>query len=450
MSHNKNRLSADEITRKSREYTFFSWAVQSEVNPIPIDHAEGVYFWDATGKRYIDFSAQLMNVNIGHQHPKVIKAIKDQADRLCYAHPGLATEPRALLGELLAEVTPGNLRKTFFCLGGAEANENAIKMARLYTGRRKILAHYISYHGATHGAIALTGDNRRWSVEPTMPGVVHVLNPYCYRCPFGWTRDTCHRECIDHIEEVIQYEGPEDIAAIFLEGVVGSNGIIVPPDDYWPRVREICDKYGILLISDEVMSGFGRTGKWFAVDNWDVAPDIITMAKGITSGYVPLGAVVVSERIAKHFEDNKLWCGLTYSAHPLSCAAGVATVKVYEEDGLIDNAAEVGTHLGARLEELKSNHPSVGDVRYIGLFSVIEVVKNTSTKAPIATRNAKGAELATMNEVGRYLRENGLFTFIKANLIFIVPPLCITKSQVDEGLEIIDQALRITDAEAKA
>ena len=445
MSLDKNRLSADEITRKSKEYTFFSWAVQSEVNPIPIERAEGVYFWDAEGKRYIDFSAQLMNVNIGHQHPKVIHAIKEQADRLCYAHPGLATEPRGRLGELLAEVTPGNLRKTFFCLGGAEANENAIKMARLYTGRRKILAHYISYHGATHGAIALTGDNRRWSVEPTMPGVVHVLNPYCYRCPFGWTRETCHRECIDHIEEVIQYEGPEDIAAIFFEGVVGSNGIIIPPDDYWPRMREICDKYGILLISDEVMSGFGRTGKWFAVDNWDVAPDIITLAKGVTSGYVPLGAVVVSERIAQHFEDNKLWCGLTYSGHPLSCAAGVAVVRVYEEDGLIDNAAQVGKHLGARLEELKIKHASVGDVRYIGLFSVIEVVKDKATKVPIATRNAEGVELKTMNEIGAYLREHGLFTFIKANMIFIVPPLCITKGQIDEGFQIIDNALSISD-----
>lgn len=445
MSPDKDQLSADEIVQMSKEYTFFSWSVQSEVNPIPIDHAEGVYFWDATGKRYIDFSAQLMNVNIGHQHPKVINAIKDQADKLIYAHPGTATEPRGRLGELLAEVTPGNLKKTFFCLGGAEANENAIKMARLYTGRRKILAHYISYHGATHGAIALTGDNRRWSVEPTMPGVVHVLNPYCYRCPFGWTRDTCHRECIDHIEEVIQYEGPEEIAAIFLEGVVGSNGIIVPPDDYWPRMREICDKYGILLISDEVMSGFGRTGKWFAVDNWDVAPDIITMAKGITSGYVPLGAVIVSDRIAQHFEDNKLWCGLTYSAHPLSCAAGVAVVKVYEQDGLIENAAEVGKHLGVGLETLKSSHPSVGDVRYIGLFSVIEIVKDKSTKEPMATRNAEGVELKTMNEIGAYLREHGLFTFIKANMIFIVPPLCITKGQIDEGFQIIDNALSISD-----
>jgi len=450
MSSDQDKLSADEITRLSRDFTFFSWSVQSEVNPIPIDHAEGIYFWDATGKRYIDFSAQLMNLNIGHQHPKVIEAIKKQADTLCYAHPGTATEPRGRLGELLAEVTPGNLEKTFFCLGGAEANENAIKMARMYTGRRKILAHYISYHGATHGAIALTGDNRRWAVEPTMPGVVHVLNPYCYRCPFGWTRETCHRECIDHIEEVIQYEGPEDIAAIFLEGVVGSNGIIVPPDEYWPRMREICDEHGILLISDEVMSGFGRTGKWFAVDNWDIKPDIITMAKGVTSGYVPLGAVVVSENIAQHFEDHKLWCGLTYSAHPLSCATGIAVVNVYKEDGLIENAAEVGKHLGNRLEELKAKHASVGDVRYIGLFSVIEVVKDKEAKTPMATRNAKGAELAVMNEVGKYLRENGLFTFIKANMIFIVPPLCIIADQIDEGLEIIDQALDITNQHAIA
>ena len=438
-------MTSEEIVHLSKEFTFFSWSVQSAVNPIPIDHGKGVYFWDASGNRYIDFSSQLMNLNIGHQHPKVIAAIEEQAGKLCYSHPAMATEPRGRLGEILAKVTPGDLKKTFFCLGGSEANENAIKMARLYTGRHKILAQYISYHGATHGAIALTGDNRRWAVEPTIPGTVHVLNPYCYRCPFGWTRDTCHRECIEHVEEVIQYEGPDNIAAIFLEGVVGSNGIIVPPDDYWPRMREICDKYGILLISDEVMSGFGRTGKWFAVDNWDVVPDIITMAKGITSGYVPLGAVVVSEKIAQHFDTNKLWCGLTYSAHPLSCAAGVATVKVYEEDDLIENAAVVGKHLGERLEELKTKHSSVGDVRYIGLFSVIEVVKDKVTKTPIATRNATATEMATMNAVGKYLREHGLFTFIKANMIFVVPPLCITESQIDEGLAIIDQALDITD-----
>ncbi len=440
-----NKMKSEQITRESKQYTFFSWAVQSEVNPIPMERAEGVYFWDANGKKYLDFSSQLMNVNLGHQHPKVIQAIQDQAEALCYSHPGMATEPRARLGKLLSEVTPGNLNKTFFCLGGAEANENAIKMARMFTGRHKILAQYISYHGATHGAIAMTGDNRRWAVEPTMPGVVHVLNPYCYRCPFGWTKDTCHRECIDHIEEVIQYEGPEEIAAIFLEGVVGSNGIIVPPDDYWPRMREICDKYGILLISDEVMSGFGRTGKWFAVNNWDVNPDMITFAKGVTSGYAPLGGVIVSDQIAEHFENNKLWCGLTYSAHPLSCAAGVAAVQAYEEDGLIDNAAKVGSYLGKCLIELKEDHPSVGDVRQIGLFSVIEVVKDKSTKEPSATRNAKKEELRTMDEIAAYLRDHGLFTFIKANMIFIVPPLCITQEQIDEGITIIKGALSISD-----
>jgi taurine--2-oxoglutarate transaminase len=445
MAKAQSKMNADQIIGDSKEFTFFSWSVQSDVNPIPMERAEGVYFWDAEGKKYIDFSSQLMNVNLGHQHPKVIKAIQDQAEALCYSHPGMATEPRARLGKLLAEITPDNLTKTFFCLGGAEANENAIKMARMFTGRHKILAQYISYHGATHGSIALTGDNRRWAVEPTMPGVVHVLNPYCYRCPFGWTKETCHRECIDHIEEVIQYEGPEEIAAIFLEGVVGSNGIIVPPDDYWPRIREICDKYGILLVSDEVMSGFGRTGKWFAVDNWDVKPDMITFAKGVTSGYAPLGGVIVSMDIAQYFENNKLWCGLTYSAHPLSCATGVAAVRAYEEDGLIENAEKVGQYLGKRLEEIKSEHLSVGDVRQIGLFSVIELVKDKISKEPVATRNATGEELKTMNEIGSYLRENGLFTFIKANMIFIVPPLCITEKQIDEGLTIIKGALSIAD-----
>ncbi len=440
-------MSAEEIVRQSKEYTFFSWSVQGEVNPIPMTGGEGPYFWDANGKKYIDFSAQLMNLNIGHQHPKVVKAVQDQAAKLCFAHPGVATEARATLGKMLAEVTPGDLKKTFFCLGGAEANENAIKIARAFTGRHKVMATYISYHGATHGAIALTGDKRRWPVEPAMPGAVHFLNPYCYRCPFGWTLETCHRECIRHVEEVIEYEGPDHIAAIFLEGVTGSNGILVPPDDYWPRMREICNKYGILLVSDEVMSGFGRTGKWFAVDNWNVVPDIMVMAKGVTSGYVPLGCVTVSERIAKHFDDKMLWCGLTYSAHPLACAVGVATLKTYQEEKIIENAAKVGKHLGKRLEEIKAKHPSVGDVRYIGLFSVIETVKNKATKEPTATRNAKGAELAKMKEVGKYLSSNGVFTYISANMIFIVPPLVITEKELDEGLAVIDKALEITDAD---
>jgi taurine---2-oxoglutarate transaminase len=429
------QMTAEEMVRLSKEYTFFSWSVQSAVNPIPIVRGEGIYFWDADGKRYIDFSSQLMNLNIGHQHPKVVRAIQEQAATLCYAHPSMATEPRGLLGQKIAQVTPGSLKKTFFCLGGAEANENAIKIARLYTGRHKILARYRSYHGATHGAIALTGDYRRLPVEPAMPGAVHFLDPFCYHCPFGWTRDTCHRECIQHLEEVIRYEGPDHIAAIIMEGVTGSNGLIVPPDDYWPRVREICDRYGILLISDEVMSGWGRTGKWFAVDHWGVTPDIITTAKGLTSGYVPLGAVIVTEEIDRYFEDKMLWCGLTYSAHPLACAAGLATLEVYEEDHLIENAAAVGRHLGQCLEDIKSSHPSVGDVRYIGLFSALELVRNRTTKEPSPA----------MGEIGKFLKANGLFTFIFGSVLFVVPPLCITPAQVDEGLAIIERALEIAD-----
>jgi taurine--2-oxoglutarate transaminase len=402
--------------------------------------AEGVYFWDIDGKRYIDFSSQLMNLNIGHQHPKVIRAIQEQAAQLCYAHPGMATAPRGLLGKRIAEISPGNLKKTFFCLGGAEANENAIKMSRFYTGRFKIMARYRSYHGATHGAIALTGDYRRLPVEPAMPGVVHFLDPYCYRCPFGWTKETCHLECIAHVEEIIQYEGPDQIAAIFMEGVTGSNGLIVPPDDYWPRIREICNRHGILLVSDEVMSGWGRTGRWFAVDNWNVVPDIITTAKGITSGYVPLGAVIVSEPIAEFFENKMLWCGLTYSGHPLACAAGLATIEAYEEDGYLANALQVGKYLGTRLEDLKQNHQSVGDVRYIGLFSALEIVKNKKTKAPIDP----------LTEIGRYLRSNGLFTFLFHNIFFVVPPLCITTEQLEEGLSIVEKSLELTDAMCEA
>ncbi len=435
----RTTLTSQEIVQLNRQYTFFSWSVQSAVNPIPVTRAEGIYFWDADGKRYIDFSSQLMNMNIGHQHPKVVGAIQEQASQLCFVHPGLATEARGKLGKKISEVAPGHLNKTFFCLGGAEANENAIKLARLYTGRNKILARYRSYHGATHGAMALTGDYRRLAVEPTMPGAVHFLDPYCYRCPFGWTRETCHRECISHIEEIIQYEGPDHIAAIIMEGVTGSNGLIVPPDDYWPRVRAICDKYDILLISDEVMSGWGRTGKWFAVDNWEVVPDMITTAKGLTSGYVPLGAVIVSDDIAEYFEDKMLWAGLTYSGHALACAAGLATLEVYQEDGLIENAVKVGRYLGERLEAIKLSHPSVGEVRYIGLFSALEIVKNRETKEPIDP----------LTEVAKYLKEHGLFTFVFHNMLFIVPPLCITEAQLDEGLEIIEQGLLITDAQTR-
>jgi taurine---2-oxoglutarate transaminase len=439
------KLTSQEIIELSKEFTFFSWSVQGQVNPIPVAKAKGIYFWDTDGKRYIDFSSQLMNTNIGHQHPKVVKAIQDQAGEICFVHPGNTTEVRALLGKRLSEVTPGNLKKTFFTLGGAEANENAIKMARFYTGRQKLLARYRSYHGATHGSIALTGDYRRLAVEPAMPGCVHFLDPFCYRCPFGQKKQSCRRECIAHLEEVIKYEGPDKIAAIIMEGVVGSNGLIVPPDDYWPRVRELCDKYGILLISDEVMSGWGRTGKWFAVDNWSVTPDIITTAKGITSGYAPLGAVIVSDKIAKFFEDKYLYAGLTYNGHALSCAAALATIEVYADDHLIENAVVVGKYLGECLEAIKTRHISVGDVRYIGLFSAIELVINRGTKESFTS--------SVMGEIGKVLRQNGLFTFIMANnlgsIIFIVPPLCITKEQLDEGLAIIEKALETSDEQVK-
>ncbi len=425
------RLTSREIVDLNRQYTFFSWSVQSQVNPIPVEKADGVYFWDADGKRYLDLASQLVNTNIGHQNARVVKAIQDQAARLTFVAPGLATEPRGLLGQKLAQITPGDLNKTFFTLGGAEANENAIKIARFYTGRNKILARYRSYHGATYGALAATGDYRRLAAEPGMPGVVHFLDPYCYRCPFGWSRETCHRECISHIEEVIQHEGPDQIAAIMLEGVTGTNGLIIPPDDYWPRVRQICDRYGILLISDEVMSGWGRTGRWFAVDNWNVVPDIITTAKGITSGYVPLGAVIVSAKIAQYFDDKYLYAGLTYNGHALACAAALATIEAYEEGRVFENALRVGAYLGRRLEELKAGHRSVGDVRYIGLFSALELVKNRQTK-----------EILDLTTLKSYLLAEGVYVFNFKNILFVVPPLIITEQQLEDGLAVLDQGLR--------
>ena len=425
-----NKLTAKEIVDLNKEYTFFSWSNQGQVNPIPVTKAEGVYFWDADGKRYLDFASQLVNTNVGHQHPKVVKAIQDQAAVLTFVSPGAATEPRGLLGKKLAEITPGDLKKTFFALGGAEANENAIKIARQFTGRHKILARYRSYHGATHGAISLTGDYRRLPAEPAISGVVHFLDPYCYRCPFGWTKDACHRECISHVEEVIQHEGPDQIAAIILEGVTGTNGLIIPPDEYWPRMREFCDKYGILLISDEVMSGWGRTGEWFAVDNWKVTPDIITTAKGITSGYVPLGAVIVRDHIAKFFDSHMLSAGLTYNGHALACAAALATIAAYEEEKIFDNAKKVGKYLGEQLEDLKKKHPSIGDVRYIGMFTAMELVKNRETKEPLDPSPLKN-----------FLVQNGVYVFAFKSIMFIVPPLTITKEQLDDGLKLIDEGL---------
>ena len=442
-------MTNEELIALNREYVFFTWATQSQVHPLVAVRSEGVYFWDADGNRYLDFSSQLMNVNIGHGNQKVIQAVHEQMQKMVFAYPGVATEPRARLAQLLAEITPGDLSKTLFTLGGADANENAIKFARLYTGRQKIITRYRSYHGATAGAMALSGDPRRLPVEPLIPGVIHVMDPYCYRCPFGQTPETCHRECISHVEQVILFEGPENVAAVVMEGVTGTSGLIIPPDDYWPRMREICDKYDILLIDDEVMSGFGRTGEWFGIDNWGVAPDIMTMAKGITSGYVPLGAVIVSRAIADYFEDRPLPMGLTYSGHPVSTAAGVATIEVYKEEHLVENAKAMGVILKEGLEELKEKHPSVGDVRSIGLFAVLELVRDKETKEPLAPWNAKPHELGVMAEVQPALRERGMYTFSKWNLIFVVPPLSINESELREGLDILDEVLTITDSGTK-
>lgn len=438
-------MTNEEIINLNREYLFFTWATQNRVNPLTAVRSEGVYFWDASGKRYLDFSSQLMNVNIGHGNQKVIHAIQEQAAKLPFVYPGIATEPKGRLAQMLAEITPGDLCKTLFTLGGAEANENAIKFARLYTGRHKIIARYRSYHGATAGAMALSGDPRRLPVEPLIPGVVHVMDPYCYRCPFGWTLETCHRECITHVEQVVQFEGPENVAAICLEGVTGTSGLMIPPDDYWPRMRALCDKYDILLIDDEVMSGFGRTGEWFGVNHWDVVPDIMTLAKGITSGYVPLGAVVVSKAIADYFEDRPLPMGLTYSGHPVSTAAGIAAIEVYKEKKLVENAKAMGAILKEGLEELKAKHPSVGDVRCIGLFSVIELVKDKETKEPLAPWNAKPREMGVMAQIPGALRERGMYTFSKWNWIFVVPPLSIDETELRDGLRILDEVLEITD-----
>jgi len=438
-------MTGQEIINLNREYVFFPWAVQSQVDPIPAVRSEGVYFWDADGKRYLDFSSQLMNVNTGHGNQKIIKAIQGQVARMAYVYPGIANEPKGRLGQLLAEITPGDLSKTLFTLGGAEANENAIKFARLYTGRHKIISRYRSYHGATAGAMALSGDPRRLPVEPLIPGVVHVMDPYCYRCPFGWTPETCHRECITHVEQVIKFEGPENVAAIILEGVTGTSGLIIPPDDYWPRMREMCNKYDILLVDDEVMSGFGRTGEWFAVNHWDVVPDLMTMAKGITAGYVPLGALTVSKAIADHFESRPFPMGLTYSGHPVSTAAAVATIAVYKEEKLVENAKAMGVMFKEGLEELKARHPSVGDVRSIGLFAVIELVKDRETKEPLAPWNAKPREMGVMAQVPGALRERGMYTFVKWNWIFAIPPLSINETELHHGLRILDEVLDITD-----
>jgi taurine--2-oxoglutarate transaminase len=405
--------------------------------------AKGVYFWDAEGKRYLDFNSQLMCVNIGHGDERVIAAIKAQADKLPYAGPSMATEVRAELGARLARVTPGNLDVFFYTLGGAEANENALKLARFFTGRHKVITRYRAYHGATHGAMMLTGDPRRWASEPGMGGVVRALDPYRYRCAFCRGHDSCTLGCLDHVEELIMYEGPQNIAAVFIETVTGTNGLIIPPAGYLQGLRQLCDRHGILLICDEVMCGLGRTGEWFAVDHWQVVPDIITMAKGLTSAYLPLGAAAMRQEIADYFADRVFQGGLTYNAHPMSLAAAVATLKVLEEDDLVGNARRMGAEMASCLATMKARHPSVGDVRSIGLFGVMELVRNRETREPLAPFNGSSPEMARL---GAYLKDNGLFAFIHWNNLFANPPLSITREELHEAFAIVDRALELTDA----
>ncbi|HYV44340.1 MAG TPA: aminotransferase class III-fold pyridoxal phosphate-dependent enzyme [Myxococcaceae bacterium] len=438
-------LSAEEIVRLCKQHTIFEWSAQAAVNPIPVARAKGVHFWDASGKRYIDFNSQLMSVNIGHGDQRVIDAIKAQADSLVYASPYMAHEPRALLGKKLAEIAPGDLNKCFFTLGGSESNENAIKIARMVTGRQKIVVRYRSYHGGSAGSATLTGDPRRWAAEPGIPGVCRVLDPYHYRCGFCAKEPGCTLQCLRHVEEVVEYEGAQNIAAIMMETVTGTNGIIVPPEGYLQGLRELCDRTGILLILDEVMCGFGRTGKWFACNHWNVVPDIMTVAKGLTSSYLPLGAVLMRDRVAAHFDKNVFAGGLTYNSHPMSCAAALATIAVYEEDKLVENAAKLGQVLSRELNKLKEKHPSVGEVRAIGLFSIVELVKDRRTREPLVPFNAKPDQMGAMSQISAFFRENGLFTFVRWNNFFVNPPLCITEAELMEGLQIVDRALEIAD-----
>jgi taurine--2-oxoglutarate transaminase len=431
-------MTGDEIVMLSKRHTLFEWSAQAGVDPIPVARAKGVHFWTPEGKRFIDFNSQLMCVNAGHSDPRIIQAIQDQAATLAYANPFMATEARARLGEKLALLSPGDIDVFFFTNGGAEANENAIRIARLVTGRHKILARYRSYHGGTAGSLTLTGDPRRWAMEPGIPGVVHVPHPY-----HGLERGTdTAAEALAQLDEIIMLEGPHTIAAFILETVTGTNGVLVPPDGYLEGVRALCDRHRILLICDEVMSGFGRTGAWFAVNHWNVVPDLMTMAKGLTSAYVQLGAVGVRRSIADHFQKNVFYGGLTYNSHPLGCAAALATIRVYEEDGLIERAKTMGKSMRCHLDRMAAKHPSVGDARSIGLFGMVEVTRNPATREPMAPYNGTSPE---MQALAKFFRAEGLYTFVRWNTFFTNPPLTITEEELADAFDIIDRGLEITD-----
>lgn len=438
-----------QTIQENLDHTMFSWCKQGGISPIHAKHANGVYLFDNDGKRYIDFSSQLMNVNVGHGRKEVTQAVVDQMSQLSFVAPSFATDARGKLGKRIADIMPESLNKTFFTLGGAEAIENAIKLARLYTGRHKIITQYRSYHGATLAAISAGGDPRKLLIDSQQaPNIIHVENPYSYRCPwYSSSPEECGERALSNLEKTIAYEGGNNIAAILMEGESGSSGCIKYPKHYLKHVKNLCEQHGILLIVDEVMSGFGRTGKWFGFNHHDITPDIVCLAKGLTAGYLPLGGITITDEIAAKFNDNYFPLGLTYSGHAVSCAAGLAVLDIYEKEDLIDRADILGKYMDQQVDLLKEKHPSIGDWRNTGLLGCIELVKNKDTKEPMAPWNARPDQMGIMPKVAARIRELGMFTFVKWNFIFIAPPLTITKEEINHGLEIISDAISIADTQ---
>lgn len=437
-------MTGEEISRMQTENVLQSWSKQKGLHPIAIERAEGIYMWDYDGKRYTDMSSQLVNLNVGFGNRKIIDAIKEQAEKICYVAPSYASEPRAKLAGMILELMPDNMGKVFFANAGADANENAIKIARMYTGRNKVFSRYRSYHGSTFGAGNLTGEPRRYPLEPGIPGFVKFFDPYIYREKIRFESEEAASEYyVSKLREQIIYENPDSVAAIVMETITGSNGVIIPPKGYLAGVRKICDEFGIMMICDEVMAGFGRTGKMFAFENFGVKPDIVSFAKGVTCGYVQLGGCVVSKNIAEYFDDHTLLCGLTYSGHPLACAAGVACLNYYKEANILDNVQKSGKHLGELLEAMKEKHISIGDVRYIGLFSSIELVKDRNTREPLVPYG-KDPDGVMKKIIGK-LSAKGFMTYSHENMIFVSPPLIITPEQLDEEFVKLDEVLSEVD-----
>ena len=429
-----------EIKKNHTTYNLQSWSKQKGLDPIPIEKAEGIYMWDFDGNRYTDMSSQLVNLNVGHGNRQIIDAIKEQAEKYCYLSPAYGSEPRGELAKMIIERMPDNMGKVFFTNGGADANENAVKIARMYTGRQKVFSRYRSYHGSTYGAGNLTGEPRRYPLEPGAPGFVKFFDPYVYREKIDFESEAAASEYyVAKLREQVIYEGADNVAAIVMETITGSNGVIIPPKGYLNGVRKICDEFGIMMICDEVMAGFGRTGKMFAFENFGVKPDIVSFAKGVTCGYVQLGGVVVSKKIAEYFDDHLLSCGLTYSGHPLACAAGVACLKYYDDFKILDNVNASGKVLGEELEELKSKYEIVGDVRYIGLFSAIELVRDRKTKAPLVEYGKDPDGI--MKSIIAKLKAKGFMTYSHENMILICPPLIITPEQVKEEMKKVDEVI---------